>query len=58
MSKRATKAARAELERQQQSGTHNPARECSCGTWHSPGMPHATDDTGPTPKTGRADHDG
>jgi hypothetical protein len=40
MSKRNTEKSRAALEAQQQSGTHKPATQCSCGTWRTPGQSH------------------
>jgi hypothetical protein len=48
MSKRSTEKSRAALEAQQQSGTHKPATQCSCGTWRTPGQSHTAGTTGPS----------
>lgn len=50
MTKRATRAARAELQRQQEAGTHRPASACSCGTWRTPGQTHTKGDVGAVSK--------
>ena len=44
-----TRRTHALLEHQQAAGTHNPATQCVCGTWRTPGVSHTKDDTGPTP---------
>lgn len=45
----ATRRAQTHLEYQQATETHNPATECACGTWRTPGMSHTKGDTGPAP---------
>jgi len=47
MSKSVTRKARQKLAAQQQSGTHNPATVCACGTLRTPGVTHVKGDTGP-----------
>lgn len=44
-----TRQAQTNLDQQQAAGTHNPATQCACGTWRTPGITHTTGDTGPTP---------
>ena len=48
MGKSSTDKARAALESQQRTGTHNPATQCSCGTWRTPGQSHVAGNAGPS----------
>jgi hypothetical protein len=49
-----TEDARAELARQQETGTHNPATECpACGTLRTPGQSHTRGDDLPEAKLPR-----